>query len=223
MGHVHLALNLVSRALREVLARGYRADPVVDTLVGTKGVVFTDPGETAKDAPGCLSLWLYRVMENGHLRNIPVEEPPGSTTRRQPPLSLDLHYLLTPFTSSAENDQILLSSSMQLLHDNPIVYVQDPVPDTVDEIRVVLGRPEQAELIGIWEALNAPYRLSVTYVVRVVRIDSTRVDDTALVVDVRTIYSSLWSQSAGEPLETFDRHFAPPNGEPAVHERNRGG
>jgi Pvc16 N-terminal domain len=223
VGHVHLALNMVSRALREVLVLGYRADPVVDALVGTKGVVFTDPGETAKDTPGCLSLWLYRVMENGYLRNIPAEKTPGSTARRQPPLALDLHYLLTPFTSSAENDQILLSSSMRLLHDNAIVYVQDPVVDTIDEIRVMLGRPEQAELTGIWEALHAPYRLSVTYVVRVVRIDSTRVDDAALVVDVRTVYSSLWPRPATAPLEIFDRHFAPPNGEPAVHERTRGG
>jgi hypothetical protein len=210
VGHVHLALNMVSRALREVLTEGLRTDPEVDALA-TRGVVFTNPADTAKDTPGCLSLWLYRVVENGYLRNVPVEEPPGATARRQPPLALDLHYLLTPFTSAAENDQILLSCSMQRLHDNPIVYVHDPVARTVDEIRVVLGRPDQAELVGIWEALHTPYRLSVTYVVRVVRIDSTRVDDTALIVDVRTIYASLYPGDATGPLETTERHYIPQN------------
>jgi hypothetical protein len=181
----YLAVNTVSRALRRILATAFEADPMVNSLVGgERGIVFSNPTETARDPAKHLSLWLYRITENEFLKNVPAPELPGHRQSRVPPMALDLAYLVTPFTSSGENDQVLMGKTLQVLHDNAIVYVRDRLNDVVDEIRVVFCRLPLEEVTRIWEALQEPYRLSVCYLVRVVRIDSTVLDDESVVLEV---------------------------------------
>jgi hypothetical protein len=68
-----------------------------------------------------LNLYLYQVAENGHLKNqeIPGHGHPGAYG--YPPLSLDLHYLLTAYGSSettADADldaQQVLGDAMRVL------------------------------------------------------------------------------------------------------------
>jgi hypothetical protein len=133
-----------------------------------------------------LSLWLYRITENEFLKNLPPQTEPDRRIRRGSPLALDLLYLITPFTSSGENDQLLLGKTMQVLHDNASIYVRDPLNDVVDEIRLILCRLPLEEVTRIWEALQEPYRLSVCYLVRSIRIDSTQLDESAPILDITT-------------------------------------
>jgi hypothetical protein len=188
----YLAVNTVSRALRRILATAFEADPMVNSLVGgEEGIVFSNPTETAQDPAKHLSVWLYRITENEFVKNMPA--PPESDPRhsRISPLALDLSYLITPFTTSGENDQVLLGKSMQVMHDNGIVYVRDQLNDVVDEIRVVFCRLPLEEVTRIWEALQEPYRLSVCYLVRVVRVDSTRLDEAPPVLEVTSGVGSV--------------------------------
>lgn len=181
----YLSINTVSRALRRILATAYDADPMVNSLVGGEtGIVFSNPTETARDPSHHLSMWLYRITENEFMRNTPAPAEPDRRLRRQPPLALDLSYLITPFTSSGENDQVLMGKTMQVLHDNGSIYVRDPLNLVVDEIRVILCRLPLEEVTRIWEALQEPYRLSVCYLVRVIRIDSTELDENAPILDI---------------------------------------
>jgi hypothetical protein len=183
----YLAVNTVSRALRRILAAAYNADPMVNALVnGENGIVFSNPTETARDPSKHLSLWLYRITENEFMKNLPAPAEANSRQQRPSPLALDLSYLVTPFTSSGENDQVLLGKTMQVLHDNSSVYVRDQLNVVVDEVRVVFCRLPLEEVTRIWEALQEPYRLSVCYLVRVIRIDSTQLDDNAPVVEITT-------------------------------------
>src|SRR5438132_9175878 len=72
-----------------------------------------------------LNLYLYQMSENGFLKNqeIPGKGHPGRYGH--PPLSLDLHYLLTSFGHSetrADADleaQQILGDAMRILHDFP--------------------------------------------------------------------------------------------------------
>jgi hypothetical protein len=181
----YLAVNTVSRALRRILATAFVADPMVNSLVGgEEGIVFSNPTETAQDPAKHLSVWLYRITENEFVKNMPAPPEPDPRHGRISPLALDLSYLITPFTTSGENDQVLLGKSMQVMHDNGIVYVRDQLNDVVDEIRVVFCRLALEEVTRIWEALQEPYRLSVCYLVRVVRVDSTRLDEAPPVLEV---------------------------------------
>jgi Pvc16 N-terminal domain len=178
----HLALNVVSGVLRDLVVRACAGDPVLGGLIRDKGdVSLANPTETAAQSHQRISLWLYRITENEFLKNLPAAEP-----GRVSSLALDLHYLVTPFTGNAENDQVLLGRVLQALHENASVYVSRPADPVVEEIRVVFSRLPLEEVTRIWEALQEPYRLSVCYLVRVVRIDAERLRADAPVVEVTT-------------------------------------
>ena len=118
-----------------------------------------------------------------------------------PPLALDLHYMLSAYGSQDLNAEILLGYAMQLLHETPIL--------TRDQIRTVLDPPsppvtggilpplfgnlsaadlaDQLELIKIapvflsteelskmWTAMQARYRPTMAYMVSVVLIRETQ-------------------------------------------------
>jgi len=188
----YLAINTVSRAIRRILAAAYGADPMVNALVGGEaGIVFSNPTQTAQDPAHHLSLWLYRITENEFMKNLPAPAEAKVRVQRGSPLALDLSYLITPFTSSGENDQVLMGMTMQVLHDNASIYVRDPLNLVVDEIRVILCRLPLEEVTRIWEALQEPYRLSVCYLVRVIRIDSTQLDESAPILDLTTGLTQL--------------------------------
>ena len=78
-----------------------------------------------------------------------------------------------------------------MLHDNASIYVRDALNLVVDEIRVILCRLPLEEVTRIWEALQEPYRLSVCYLVRVIRIDSTQLDESAPILDITTGLAQL--------------------------------
>lgn len=180
----YTAIRAVSNALKDLLAAEFATDSTVNAIVGgAGGIVFNNPTETAQNPANRLSLWLYQVTENEFLKNDPVRQ--GNTLLRllQPPLPLNLFYLLTPFALDRESDLLLLGKSMEVLYDNAIIRLTDPVNDVIDELRLILCRLTLEELTRIWEALREPYRLSVCYQVRVTRIDSQRQPETERVVE----------------------------------------
>jgi len=152
-----------------------------------------DPEGAAEDAR--INLFLYQVSENCFLKN---QEIPGFGNRGaygSPPLSLDLHYLLTVFGSTASGSFFdetpahqLLGSAMNVLNDNSIVttsvvtkrppagrLILDPaLRDEHESIKVSIKPLGLEDLSNVWTALELSYRLSVAYEVTVVQIDSER-------------------------------------------------
>lgn len=188
-------LAAVSRALREVLWEAYDPDPVINPIVGSEGaIVFSNPTVAARDSANRLSLWLYQVTENEFLKNEPPERVNDSL--RFTPLALNLSYLVTPMSSSGEADHLLLGKSMQVLYDNAIVLLRDPVSDVFEELRIVFARLSLEELTRIWESLQEPYRLSVAYQVRVTRIDSLRTLPAVRVIDRSVGFGQLREEAA---------------------------
>ena len=134
-----------------------------------------------------LLLYLYQVVESPFLKNVgPKAEPVNGGIRiRKDPLALELYYLIIP---GARDDGFLetydiLGAAMRSLHDHGIFTLGDWVPPdsllpplTEDEARLQIhvdfNRLETADLIRIWEAVHSPYRLSVSYVVRTLQIES---------------------------------------------------
>jgi hypothetical protein len=189
----YLAINAVSAALRRLLWNAYSTDtgPVRGLVTDEQAIVFDNPTETARNPSRRLSLWLYRITENEHLRNMRVPREPALDQRRSAPLPLDLSYLITPFTGAGESDQLLLGKTMQVLHDNAIVYLNDPLDGVAEELRILFGRLPIEEVTRMWEALREPYRLSVSYDVRVVRIDSTRIDPQSRVLEASGLLTAV--------------------------------
>lgn len=196
----HEVISAVSISLRDILWERYANDPAVNPLFPSQAasIVFDNPTETARQGVGRLSLWLYQVAENEHLKNqAPIRLAPGAAgnaAQAMTPLATDLYYLVTPFLPSGPDsqtivsDHLLLGLTMQALYDNSIVVLRDPARNVAEELRIVLCRLTLEELTRVWHALREPYRLSVCYQVRVVQIESRRVIPGARVIERITGY-----------------------------------
>lgn len=178
-------LAVASEGLRRLLWNSISADPVTQPLVGTEdAIVFLNPTATAQDSARRLSLWLYHVSEDEHVKNLPAVRLSDATTRMTP-LALDLFYLLTPFAASGEADHLLLGKAMQTFHDTATARVVDTATmDVNEELRITLFRRSLDEISQVWQALREPYRLSVCYQVKVTHLDSERRDLSTPVVSV---------------------------------------
>ena len=122
-----------------------------------------------------ISLWLYMITREPDTLNRPVERPVASQIRRRP-LPLTLHYLVCALRDEPRDEQMLLGKVIQVFHDHAVLEAAD-LRDSLagaEELRLVLDAPSLQELSLVWESLNEPYQLSVSYTVQVVAIDSDR-------------------------------------------------
>jgi len=83
-----------------------------DRLLPTSGVEQTQ-----------LNLFLYQVTPNSGWRNeqLPSGDSSGRNRLSNPPLALNLHYLLSAYGAKELHAEILLGYGMQLMHDTPIL------------------------------------------------------------------------------------------------------
>lgn len=120
-----------------------------------------------------LSLYLFRVTVNEHLRN--ARRTKG-TSGRDVPLPLDLHYLMTVWADDAASEQNILGWAMRELYLRPMLDSSVLHPDADwypgDVIQIIPAELNTEDLMRIWDALEPPYHLSVSYIARVIRIDA---------------------------------------------------
>ena len=128
------------------------------------------------------NLFLYMVEESPTLKNQDLPGMVGPMSLGQPPLSLDLHYLVTgagPDPNDDRGSHRVLGDVMLTLHEHPIVAKDDPLLDPVlqNEVELLKITMEPLDVEGlskIWTATTAPLRLSVGYKVTVVQLESTQ-------------------------------------------------
>jgi hypothetical protein len=171
----HFAIWEVSTFLKRLLVTGLAEHP--ETAIAEANLLLTNPGEAGAGAgQKRLFLWLYQVCSNEHLNNDPYVRQAKDEEQRLPPLVVNLQYLLTPATGTDLSDQLVLGKSMQILYDKGVVRMESPNdPTRSEELHISLASRTIDELAEVWYAMQQPYRLSVCYEVRVVRIDSQRV------------------------------------------------
>jgi hypothetical protein len=135
------------------------------------------------DIPTTLSLFLYRVTMNEHLRN--AGRINGSQDENVP-LALDLHYLMTVWASSAEAEHSILAWAMRQLYHHSVLDISSLSAEAEwnagDVVQIIPAELSNEDIMRIWDALNPPYRLSVSYMARVVRINpETEIDSKPVV------------------------------------------
>jgi hypothetical protein len=140
-----------------------------------------------------LTLFLYGVGENPHLKNQDFPEPDPYRIQ-YPPLTLDLYYILTTYASTQVPDLTertleehrILGRAMRVLYDNAILrgtILQGRLAGRDEELRVTLNPLSLDELNKIWTSFpNRSYRPSVGYLVTPAAIDSVRTNDTGRVI-----------------------------------------
>ncbi len=146
-----------------------------------------------------LTVFLYSVTENSYLRNREVV-PEYPDHLQYPPLTIDLHYMLTTYASAQIPDLTertleehrLLGRAMSVLYDNAILSgsaLQGKLAGSSDELRITLEDLSLDDLNKIWTSFpNSHYHPSVGYLVTPVAIESTRVTETKRVITRKTEY-----------------------------------
>src|SRR3954468_554420 len=119
-----LAIGAVTALLRDLLNEGLVEQGVSGRLGGTVTVDALPPDLIKTETNGTtqLNLFLYQVTPNIGWRNVDLPSLNGQGERvSNPPLALDLHYLLTAYGREHFHAEILLGCAMQLLHETPVL------------------------------------------------------------------------------------------------------
>jgi hypothetical protein len=192
-----LAIAAVTAALKDVLSTGLVAEKVPPGL--GEVTVSALPPDRLDNQGGAqinrLNLFLYRVEPNTALRNV---GPPGRGVagRRvtNPPLALDLNYLLVAYGTEELHGEILLGHGMKLLHETPVLtrdairrsltpsVAAAPAPgipprgalfnaelaEHMEPVRITPAQVSFDELTRLWSALQCRYRTAAAYLASVV-------------------------------------------------------
>lgn len=104
-------------------------------------------------------------------------------------MALLLKYLLTAWGGTEETRQQILGRAIQTLYDNAILSGPDfdlgGAPDlssmSDEAFKITMSPLSLEERTRVWHAVQKPYRLSVSYEVRVVNLESLEDRETQLV------------------------------------------
>jgi hypothetical protein len=126
-----------------------------------------------------ISLYLYRVTINAAVRNLPPRTAPDGH-RYRPSLPVDLQYLLTAWAKDAGLQQRLLGWGMRTLEDTTILPAgvlnsHMPEPDTFqahETVEVICDPLSLQDWTAVWDKLKPKLQTSMTYVARMIAIDS---------------------------------------------------
>ncbi|MGA7805740.1 DUF4255 domain-containing protein [Bradyrhizobium sp.] len=142
-----------------------------------------------------VNLFLHQVTLNSAWRNVelPAVAADGATRIANPPLALDLHYLLTAYASEDYEAEILLGLGVQFIHENPILprsqirstlanlpaanslstlLAASGIADQIEMIKLAPATLGREELAWLWTALKADYRPTFPFQVSTVLIQS---------------------------------------------------
>lgn len=179
----HLAIAAVTATLRTLLSSQIR------------NVTAQPPDRASQDAGvgDRINLFLYQTTPNSAWRNMdmPGQVKPGE--RGNPPLALNLSYLLTAYGPATPDADLtahrLLGEALSMLHDHPVLRADD-IRNATNDIADLRSSDldQQVERVHInpivpltfeemskmWATFQTPYRLSATFQASVVLIESAR-------------------------------------------------
>lgn len=183
----------VLRDVSDTLKMLFKAN--IPELTDENAIVFESPAEIEPSTSAKLSVFLYQITENVHLRNL----PPVITDNRMhdPPMVVDLHYMFTPYATSRETELIILERVLQIMHDHSVLegeILQGQLREGEDNqaIKAVTCQLSFDEVNKFWERFpNKPFKLSVSYLLSPVVIASEHYETFPIVQERRINVHSL--------------------------------
>ena len=189
-----MAIAAVTATLRNLLFQGVTADPdLVDTTVTTQA---PDQARDSNNNANQINLFLYQTEPSAAWRNMdmPRQVKPGETG--QPPLALNLYYLITAYGRNDDDvfGHRVLGRAMSSLHDHPVFGAEEikaalfgnDLHEQVERVRMTPQSLSLEEMSKLWNTFQTRYRISAAYQVSVVLIESTRPAKTPLPVLTRS-------------------------------------
>jgi hypothetical protein len=184
----HVAIRSLSQSLRRFLEQRYLMaglqPQVTFQAIGTGW--FSGVEEPVADP--LITLLLHRMTPAAHGRQSRTSAAPG-------PVVLDLHFLLTIWTSNVEHEHRLMGWAMQQLHyhqtfDNTVLS-SDGGWRADESVSLFPAEMNPDEMARIWESSRRALRLSWPFVVRMVRLEVPGQPEGPPVVATRYEYSQV--------------------------------
>jgi hypothetical protein len=212
-----LSIVAVTAVLKDLLENGLVSDSITAS-VGDVLVTAIPPDliKVGSDERAQLNLFLYQVTQNRNVdwisqefrtRHSSINSSINSINKNQrsvnPPLALDLHYLLTAYGAKDFQAELLLGYAMQLLHRTTVISSElianalktaatsnttslisqalagVSVSALVEQLGQIKLSPEflnMEDSSKIWSALQTHYRPSISYQASMVLIESSNVN-----------------------------------------------
>lgn len=217
-----LAIASVTAVLRDLLNNGL-IDHSVSGALGSVNVTALPPDRidvSAANTQSQLNLYLYQVNPNAGWRNagLPSRDSDGLRISN-PPLALDLNYLLTAYGAQELHAEILLGYGMQILHETPVLprsgirrslappsaiggglppgmdqLFTSELAEQVEQVKIIPSWLSAEDVYKLWTAFGAKYRPTAAYQASVVLIESRRSTKSALPVQSRKVYVNPFKQ-----------------------------
>jgi Pvc16 N-terminal domain len=206
------AVSAVTAVLQNLLFEGFVALKVGDAVGSSVKVSALPPDRvpvTGNEATNQLNVFLVQGTHNPGWRNLglPSRDSRGDRVA-DPPLALDLHYLLSAYGLAELDADVLLGFAMHLLHESPVLtrgairdalkavtppalgtaLVASELADQIEQLKITPQAMSTDEISKLWTAFQAPYRTSAAYLVTVVLIEGRRSARPALPVLQRNLY-----------------------------------
>ena len=183
-----LAIAAVTKTLQYVLQQ------YADVSVTTKS-----PDQAARDNAGArINLFLYHTAPSANWRNMDLPGRVRPSEQGNPPLALNLYYLLTAYGQDGADlaEQRMLGQAMRVLHDRPVLRTDDiqratrgdrdlgesDLDEQVEKVRIVPDTLNIEEMSRLWTTFQTQYRVSAAYQAAVVLIESKKPKRIALPV-----------------------------------------
>jgi hypothetical protein len=197
----YLAVGGVSAVLMSLLGTAL-SNGGPTTILGSAAAITNKSPDlvlTGTDETAGINIFLYYASMNPALRNLGLPSANASGGRlSNPPLAINLHYLVTAYGSHAFDTEILLAWAMKVFHDTPVVprdTIQQALADLlsvhpppaenqliaastlasqVEHIRITPETLTTEEIYRLWTAFQTHYRPTTSYQVSVVVIQDTQ-------------------------------------------------
>lgn len=185
------SINSVGDSIMQFLRNAYPAELRDAHPCDFRIVSSGELAEDTDDFNTTISLYLYRIIMNEHVRNTSSSRQLRDSSV---PLSVDLHFMLSIWANSASAEHTICAWAMSQLHQHPIMDVSSLTEEggwsTDDVVHIIPAELSNEDLMRIWDAIAPFYRLSVSYIARVIRIDADESETGLPVVATRQQYRS---------------------------------
>jgi hypothetical protein len=223
------AIAGVTSALQTMLWKRLKDPEIADLVPAEIGVIAFPPDRAAEEAKTNprLNLFLFDISPNPGWSNmlLPSRDSSGQDVGN-PPLALDLRYLISACGRLTLDAEILLGLAMQALHEVPglsramIRQLLDPslpddtvrapqklreqavkMADQVEAIKITPQHLSSEEMSKLWTAFQTHYRPSAAYLVTVVLIEGRRATKPLVPVRERNVYAAPFQQPSISTVE----------------------
>jgi hypothetical protein len=221
-----LAIGAVSATLKYLLEEKLVQLGLESSLGERPTITLSVPGETGAEVDRTkdrLNLFLYQTTLNQGWRNVGMPSLDSKGERvANPPLALDLHYLLTAFSQKTFHAEVMLGYAMNLFHQVPVLTRDDirkalqklqaspnsaekaiascDLADQIEQIKIIPQSTNTEELWKLWSAMQSQYHPTVTYQISVVLIESQRPSKSPIPVASRNLLSLPFNRPSIESI-----------------------